>query len=397
MSWLDADAYCEEKYESNLATIISDQDLQIALIIKNIQNNDDDHDDVWIGLSDIALLSKENEWVWSDGTLCNYTFTTKCINDKHWDEGEPNDHNGEDCAEISDSNAFNDEDCWINNMFLCNNATYFALYHATTTTTTIITTSTVSPILSTSTTTVVSNNAGLFSDLSTDVFYLLMTFAVIGVFLFLFLISIVDSMWWRINDFYYYPSIITAIIQFQDMLTDIFFIIDVNSNISNHLLELDYLQLTLIFILSMIFVIIPVCLSLWQLYVAIKVNWIKNKNVAHWLGEHSSLLYLVSVITGSSFSAINIFTSYIFQLELFNMSLPRNYLMQFRTNRVYSIVFFENIPQIGLQIWYCFVLGRINLITICTMTFSFISIVVTIFAMCTNIALPLFFFIGFIL
>ena len=149
MSWLDADGHCEDVYQTNLATITTDEDLQIALILKNIRNVDDDHKDLWIGLTDLSVISDEGHWIWSDGTkwyvpfvyvryvykihLCtlyivchsDYVQSGRCDQDKHWDEGKPDDRNGEDCAEIDDSNSFNDEDCEIENHFLCNNRSWF--------------------------------------------------------------------------------------------------------------------------------------------------------------------------------------------------------------------------------------------------------------------------------
>lgn len=66
----------------------------------------------WIGLND---REEEGQWVWPDGTLAwaggvdgvAHAYT-------NWNAGEPNDSNGEDCAELradSATGSWNDLDC----------------------------------------------------------------------------------------------------------------------------------------------------------------------------------------------------------------------------------------------------------------------------------------------
>ncbi len=65
----------------------------------------------------------------------------------------------------------------------------------------------------------------------------------------------------------------------------------------------------------------------------------------HWLTDDklrsTALLYFVSIITGSSFTAIELFNSNLFGLPQFDMDLTRTELMGYQYKRVYSIVLLE--------------------------------------------------------
>eukprot|EP01084_Bolivina_argentea_P128968 227872_1 len=60
----------------------------------------------------------------------------------------------------------------------------------------------------------------------------------------------------------------------------------------------------------------------------------------------------MSVMTGSPFAAVPLLNSYLFLLNVFDMGLTDRELRQFATQRVYSIVLLENVPQLVLQCYY---------------------------------------------
>ncbi|KAG7313944.1 hypothetical protein KOW79_022440 [Hemibagrus wyckioides] len=67
--------------------------------------------ETWIGLSD---RDKEGDWKWVDGKSLNTTF-------RYWNQGEPNNADGEDCAAIyaSPGTFWNDKKCSAQLPWIC--------------------------------------------------------------------------------------------------------------------------------------------------------------------------------------------------------------------------------------------------------------------------------------
>ena len=154
---------------------------------------------------------------------------------------------------------------------------------------------------------------------------------------FIGLSAIIDAKKFRINDYFKIGAITSMFIQTIDMLSDCFFVaqICVQNKID---LRKDY---EIIFILSIIFIVAPAMTALFQLYFYAKKYWLENDHVRAWISKFSTLLLFLSVITGSSFAAVSLLNSYIFQLDVFDMGLPQKQLKGFNTKRVYSIVLME--------------------------------------------------------
>jgi cysteine-rich repeat protein len=60
----------------------------------------------WIGFNDLA---DEGHFVW-DGRPTHFT---------HWNRGEPNNSGDEDCTQMLRDGRWNDADCWVPQMFFC--------------------------------------------------------------------------------------------------------------------------------------------------------------------------------------------------------------------------------------------------------------------------------------
>ncbi|XP_066304553.1 uncharacterized protein [Branchiostoma lanceolatum] len=70
----------------------------------------------WFGLSDIVA---EDGWQWADGTDYDPSVT-------NWGQNEPNNQNGEDCAEIMSSGRWNDQACTDMHGYICERRTGLA-------------------------------------------------------------------------------------------------------------------------------------------------------------------------------------------------------------------------------------------------------------------------------
>ena len=139
----------------------------------------------------------------------------------------------------------------------------------------------------------------------------------------------------------------------------------------------------MIFGLSVLFLVIPVLINLFQLHNELKtwVHTVETKMIIQsWLSEHVKVLYLIAILTGSAFSSIELCNSGLFGLSMFYMNLPKKQKQIFKNKRLYSIVLCENIPQLILQLIYCLIQGdSITFIVLSSMLLSLISIVLTLF------------------
>ena len=73
--------------------------------------------------------------------------------------------------------------------------------------------------------------------------------------------------------------------------------------------------------------------------------WSKDQHYGNsiraWLTTYSKILYFLSIITGSGFSATEICNSNLFGLPFFNMGLSRVDMQYFRHRRIFSTVLGE--------------------------------------------------------
>ncbi len=77
-----------------------------------------------------------------------------------------------------------------------------------------------------------------------------------------------------------------------------------------------------------------------------------NERVARWFGRNSRFLSILVLTSGSLFSALDLTSSKIFGLNLFNCGLTNSELSQFSDLKFVFSVLFENIPQLGIQMWF---------------------------------------------
>eukprot|EP01084_Bolivina_argentea_P279182 477264_1 len=172
------------------------------------------------------------------------------------------------------------------------------------------------------------------------------------------------------NDFYNPAFLITYIIHILDTLYDILFVVELNNHESPNLM-----------LASIVFIIFPIIMSYFQLYWEIKTKWIKiGKNeIRNWIQEYTFILYALSLLSGNTFSAVRLCKSNLFNFKIFDIPLTKAELLEFHTKRIFSILLFENLPQLGIQTFYIISVQRISNYTVyLTMTFSLLSIIIAI-------------------
>ncbi|XP_038640510.1 uncharacterized protein LOC119956998 [Scyliorhinus canicula] len=101
-TWSSSKMYCTIQ-TSNLLVINTIEEQHFITMESNTK-------EFWIGLSD---HEQENKWKWVDGT--DYEATPK-----FWSVNEPNNANsGEDCAQVSSSGMWNDNNCSGKRLYIC--------------------------------------------------------------------------------------------------------------------------------------------------------------------------------------------------------------------------------------------------------------------------------------
>merc|ERR1719361_2226792 len=108
----------------------------------------------------------------------------------------------------------------------------------------------------------------------------------------------------------------------------------------------------LVSVLAWVCIVCPILLSLFQLVRKSRGDWAKYDNVSRWIFKFSFFLYFLPIFSGSAFVALALVNSNALQLNVFSMGLSKHELSMFNVQRVWSIVMLENLPQLGLQIWF---------------------------------------------
>eukprot|EP01084_Bolivina_argentea_P241163 404927_1 len=205
-----------------------------------------------------------------------------------------------------------------------------------------------------------------------------MTLFIGGFLVVIIVISYVYSKFIYQNDFYQVIALITASFHILDMVSDVLF--SISMSVSNNI----------IFILSVMFIVIPLMLSLYQLHRVIYKKWMRSDDeIKGWIRDNISILFILSVITGSSFAAIDLCYSNLFNLRQFDIPLSKTEISLFKTKRIYSIILFENLPQIALQCGYIAsstTVSNSSIIYI-SLIFSSISIAIAVISLLTQKAI----------
>ena len=165
------------------------------------------------------------------------------------------------------------------------------------------------------------------------------TYGIYAVLLFLIFCSFMDSKWVRINHYHNVGALVIGSVQLMDVVYDCLFSIKISldysfeSSASSSLLVLLWL--------SVGFIVLPVLVTLVQLYFEMK-EWRRySDELQQWLKQNTTLLYMVSAVTGSSFVAVRVCSSNFFNLKQFALPINEMQKAMFVTKRLYSSVLME--------------------------------------------------------
>ena len=139
----------------------------------------------------------------------------------------------------------------------------------------------------------------------------------------------------------------------------------------------------ILFGIGVLTIVLPLIYNVIQLNNEIK-EWISDVYSKHtiqsWMRSYVKLLYLITILSGCAFTAVDICNSNLFHLRMFNMGLNQRQRALFHNQRILSTVLCENIPQVILQLIYLIlIVESFSVITVVAMIFSIISIVLSIF------------------
>ena len=155
--------------------------------------------------------------------------------------------------------------------------------------------------------------------------------------------------------------------------------LSINFDSSN---KTDVISDLIIFLLSILFILLPIFISYGQLHKEM-LKWaidIETRGfVSAWIQQHLRSLYGMCIMLGSAFTAVELCNTYLFSLSVFSMGLNRRQKAIFKNERVYSTVLFENIPQVILQITYSILTRSFSEVTVIAGIFSILSIMLSVF------------------
>ena len=160
-------------------------------------------------------------------------------------------------------------------------------------------------------------------------------YTMLGVFIIVIIRSYIYSKYISINDFYKVGALIKAAIHINDTLSDILFILNITEQP-----EYPSIVPMLLLIASIFFVVLPVIMSLYQLHHEIN-KWKRNYDLGQWITENITILYALSMITGSSFCSVELCTSNLFNLNKFDMPLNQMELHNFQNKKICTMVLGE--------------------------------------------------------
>ena len=137
--------------------------------------------------------------------------------------------------------------------------------------------------------------------------FIIVTLALAGTCIFIAIIGFIDAKWIHPNDIFNVTFVVFPFFYLYDQVSDVFASINIYYEYK-YMSITNYNILLILFMISMSFIIIPSILSLIQLSRAVNKLFITDKHagqaMSKWMLDYSYLMYLSSIIFGSSFGSL---------------------------------------------------------------------------------------------
>eukprot|EP01084_Bolivina_argentea_P157825 275013_1 len=161
-------------------------------------------------------------------------------------------------------------------------------------------------------------------------------------------------------------------IQCWDLLSDINLSIEIMEHPLFTLNKLDLV--TLCGFASVFFTVFP---YISNLYLASKVKRLikDNDRAKSWFEQYLTMYVVLVCLSGGAYTALTVVSSNIFGLNMFSTGMTKYKIRSLSSLKLKYNVIFENLPQLLIQILYCFAIHDISNNTILAFTASLISVI----------------------
>ena len=179
-------------------------------------------------------------------------------------------------------------------------------------------------------------------------------------------------------------SLFKFLLYLLDSVSDTFFCINLFYMYLDDHSEIDLILL----IASIIFIIVPCLLSLYEMerFISRSIKQDSNDKVMiQYFKQHSYKLYVICLLIGNFHATILLFTSNLFDLQTFKLSINENKLLSLQNKYFIHSTIFENVPQLIISIVYS-IYHQMFLedIVLFTVISGILSIIVSLFTFITR-------------
>eukprot|EP01083_Nonionella_stella_P200649 734658_1 len=176
---------------------------------------------------------------------------------------------------------------------------------------------------------------------------------------------------------FHWKSLYSFLIYSLDFISDLFFCTNLYHKSAE---DKTYFNL---FILAITFLAIPSMISLYEMEKIIsRFSKLNDDKIKTFFLENSLKLYAVCLITGHCCASLRLFSSNLFDHNLFKLSLNHKQILLIENDYFLYHAIFEAIPQLVISIWYSVHSEKVfmNDIVIFTFIFGISSLVISFFA-----------------